>query len=289
MTRFLFNLWLPLVPLTLLGACAVREIDAILAKYDTFGDTDSSTGDPSTSTTGTSTGGSSSDGTTAVLDTTSTGSGEAGVDASSDTGSSSTGSSSTGAAPVCGDGGVDPGEECDDMNEDPDDGCKLCTRDRLVFATSEEYQGFKLGGLFTADQRCRHLAAVAELPNFASFRAWLSDSSEAAADRIKHSKGRYVLVNGLVVAADWDALVSGSLKTPINVDENSQTSIGQVVWTGTLPDGQPALGSTFCNDWAGDDDTQFGGSGIRTMTDELWSFFEHNVCGSIAVLYCFEN
>ncbi|MBA3550153.1 MAG: hypothetical protein H0T76_27050 [Nannocystis sp.] len=175
------------------------------------------------------------------------------------------------------------------MNDNPDDGCKLCTRDRLVFATSEEYQGFKLGGLFTADQRCRHLAAVAKLPNFASFRAWLSDSSDSAAERIKHSKGRYVLVNGLVVAADWDALVSLSLQNPINVDEYSQTSMGSRVWTGTLRNGQPALGSTFCNDWAGDDDTQLGGTGIRNMTDELWSFLDHGYCGSIAVLYCFEN
>ncbi len=250
--------------------------------------TDSSTGEPSTSTTGTGTGGSSNDATTAVVNTTGTGTGEAGVDASSDTGSD-TGSSSSGAVPVCGDGVVDLGEECDDSNDDPDDGCKLCTRDRLVFATSEEYQGFKLGGLFTADQRCRHLAAVAKLPNFASFRAWLSDSSVAAADRIKHSKGRYVLVNGLVVAADWDALISGSLQNPINVDEYSQTSQGSRVWTGTLANGQPALGSTFCNDWGSDGGTHFGGSGIRNMTDELWSFLEHGGCGSIAVLYCFEN
>ena len=250
-----------------------------------------STSDPSTSTTGAG----SSDGTTAVVDTTttlvdttSTGSGEAGVDASSDTGSDSS-TSSSGAAPVCGDGVLDPGEECDDSNDNPDDGCKLCTRDRRVFATSEEYQGFKIGGLFTADQRCRQLAAIAELPNFAKFRAWLSDSSEAAADRIMHSKGRYILVNGLVVAADWDDLVNGSLQNPINVDENSQTSQGSRVWTGTLSNGQPALGSTFCNDWDGDGDRQFGGVGLRALTDELWSFFEHNGCGSIAVLYCFEN
>jgi len=58
---------------------------------------------------------------------------------------------------------------------------------------------------------------------------------------------------------------------------------------GTLSNGQPAFGSTFCNDWGSDDDTQFGGSGIRNMTDELWSFFEQYGCGSIAVLYCFEN
>ena len=175
------------------------------------------------------------------------------------------------------------------MNDNPDDGCKQCTHDRRVFATSEEYQGFKIGGLFLADQTCRHLAAVAKLPNFASFRAWMSDSSEAAADRIVHSKGRYVLVNGLVVAADWDALISGSLQNPINVDEHSQTSMGSRVWTGTLSNGQPAFGSTFCNDWGSNDDTQFGGTGIRNQTDELWSFLEHNGCGSPSVLYCFEN
>jgi hypothetical protein len=55
------------------------------------------------------------------------------------------------------------------------------------------------------------------------------------------STSTYVLVNGLVVAQDWDALTSGTLENAIVVDEKSMTQNG-LVWTGTLGSGQPALG-----------------------------------------------
>ena len=266
-------------------AVACGGPDASVAAHTTGsrGETGTSTSTSSSSTTG-----SSSAGTTTDLEPASTGSGEAGMDASGETGDDGS-SSSSGAVPVCGDGVLDPGRECDDMNDDPGDGCKQCVRDRLVFVSSESYQGFLLGGLFTADQRCRQLAAIAMLPNFASFRAWLSDSQEAAADRILHSKGRYVLVNGLVVAEDWDDLISGNVQNPINVTEWSETTEFGTVWTGTLANGQPAIGSSFCDDWDSEDDTQLGGYGLSTNTDETWSFWKQGYCGSERVLYCFEN
>ena len=270
-------------------ACAVEDLEAILAKYDTFGSTASS-GDADTSTsTGSTTGTGTTSGSTDA-GTSSTGDAAASLDASSashgDTGDAS---SSTGPPPpACGDGVVDPGESCDDMNDDPDDGCKLCTADRRVFASSAEYQGFALGGLYGADQRCRMLAAISMLPNFLTYRAWLSDSNTAAADRLVHSRGRYILVNGLVVAQDWDALLSGTLENPINVTEASEVA-GGGAWTGTFPNGQPAFGASFCEDWDGEDDLQLGGSGVCSQTDAFWSFFEQYDCGSELSLYCFEN
>jgi cysteine-rich repeat protein len=210
-------------------------------------------------------------------------------DASDDTGSDSSSSSSGAPGPFCGDGLIDPGESCDDMNDNPDDGCKLCTRDRIVFSSSVEYLGWELEGLYGADQRCRMLAAVAMLPRFETYRAWLSDSTTAAADRITHSKGRYILVNGLVVAADWDALISGTLENPINVTESSEVSVGSRVWTGTLANGQPAYGSSFCGNWTEKDAFALAGSGIRNWTDASWTFFEQNACGSPSSIYCFEN
>ncbi|HEY0137229.1 MAG TPA: hypothetical protein VGB85_24265, partial [Nannocystis sp.] len=162
--------------------------------------------------------------------------------------------------------------------------------DRIVFSSSVEYLGPDLEGLYGADQRCRMLAAVAMLPRFETYRAWLSDSTTAAADRITHSKGRYILVNGLVVAADWDALISGTLENPINVTESSEVSVGSRVWTGTLANGQPAYGSSFCADWTEEADFfDLAGSGIRNWTDASWSFFEQNACGSPSSIYCFEN
>ena len=280
-----------LVAASLTLACACHGDAAVHTGPYQYGT--GSTGDPDagTSTTSTTTNGGD---TTAVADTSSPG--EADASATSDTSSASHGdtgdaSSSTGPPPpACGDGVVDPGESCDDMNDNPDDGCKLCTADRRVFASSAEYQGFALGGLYGADQRCRMLAAISMLPNFLTYRAWLSDSTTAAADRIVHSRGRYILVNGLVVAADWDALLSGTLENPINVTESSGVSVGSPVWTGTLANGQPAFGSSFCDDWTEEADFfDLGGSGIRNQTDTNWSFFEQNACPSPSSIYCFEN
>jgi len=243
--------------------------------------------DTDSGTTSTTTG---DDETSAAADTSSTNDTGTSMDTSSDSsGGTSDASSSTGPPPpTCGDGIVDPGESCDDMNDNPDDGCKLCTADRRVFASSVKYQGFALDGLYGADQRCRMLAAIAMLPNFLTYRAWLSDSNTAAADRLVHSKGRYILVNGLVVAQDWDALISGALENAIDVSESSEI-VGGGAWTGTLPNGQTAFGSSFCENWDGEDDLELGGEGICENTDTFWSFFIQGDCGSESSLYCFEN
>ena len=198
--------------------------------------------------------------------------------------------SSTGApGPVCGDGVVEGGEACDDGNDALGDGCQECAKDSIVFVTSEVYQGFALGGLYGADQRCQSLAAKAELPRFLTFKAWLSTPTMPAADRLIHSPGRYLLVNGLVVAQNWEALTSGAIENAIMVDESSQTRESGV-WTGTLVNGQPALGSEFCKDW--DDDSgllKFGGTGLSMNTDSAWSFFDQGPCGSELRLYCIEQ
>ncbi len=283
----------------LLTACGLEDLEAIVDKYealsasssggtDTSGEASSSSGTSPSDTT--STGGTTTDGPYA---STSGAEASASSEASSGTTTTTTTTTETGttmSGPVCGDEVIDPGEECDDGNDNDDDGCKHCWKDRIVFATSEEYQGFRIGGLMEADQRCRMKAAQVGLPNVLTYKAWLSDSKSSAADRMLHAKGRYVLVNGLVVAADWDALISGTLENPINVTEKSETSIGSRVWTGTQANGQPAFGSTFCGDWDDEDAAlEDGGTGIRKQTDDAWSFYDMGLCASVAVLYCFEN
>ena len=190
---------------------------------------------------------------------------------------------------MCGDGIVEGDKSCDDGNATPDDGCQECARDSIVFITSESYQGYALDGLYGADQRCRSLAAKANLQRPLTFRAWLSTPSMPAADRLLHSRGRYILTNGLVVAQNWDALTAGPLQNPIVVDENSQTK-ETYVWTGSLRDGQPALGSDFCGEWLEDMDfLQFGGEGRSLETDEKWSFVDQEFRGSENSLYCVEQ
>ncbi|MBL9101047.1 MAG: DUF4215 domain-containing protein [Myxococcales bacterium] len=203
----------------------------------------------------------------------------------------STGDGTTGGTtmhmPVCGDGVVEGEETCDDMNEVPDDGCKACARDSVIFISSQKYTG-NVDGLAGADQRCRMLAAIAGLSRSNMFRAWLSTPEKAAADRLLKSRGRYVLVNGLVVAEDWEGLVSGALLHPIDVDEMSQTKDYRA-WTGTLSNGQPAFGSEFCDNWTSGAIDKYGGNGISSMVDETWSYFEDGPCGLDLHLYCIEQ
>lgn len=277
---------LPL-PLALLAVgCVIEEIDALIADRGVT-ECSSSTGGSSDSS------GASTDTTASTGSETSANSIGSDTDSSSDetmSDGSGSGSSSTGPAPpVCGDGEVEGDETCDDGNAIPGDGCQECAKDSIVFISSEPYQGFALGGLYGADQRCRGLAAKAGLENPLTFKAWLSTPAMSAADRLLHSRGRYVLVNGLVVAQNWDALTSGVLENPIMVDEHSMTQ-DTLAWTGTLASGQPALGSEFCEDW--DDDPgllKFGGVGVSASTDVLWSYLGDEVCDAELRLYCVEQ
>jgi len=53
-----------------------------------------------------------------------------------------------------------------------------------------------------------------------------NDSKVSAKDRMFRGRGRYVLVNGLVVADNWEALLAGELQTPINLTEISRVPAG---------------------------------------------------------------
>ena len=278
----------PLLLVPLLAGCAAELIDDIIADkgvtYCSMG-ADGSGDEAPADTTASSTAGHEPCSTgTSTTTTSGTSTGESGE--SSSTGDDTT-SGTTSHASVCGDGVVEGDETCDDMNDVPDDGCNnVCARDSVVFITSQRYPG-AINGLAGADQRCRMLAAIAGLSRFDTFRAWLSTAESAAADRLVHSPGRYVLVNGLVVAEDWDGLTSGALLHPIIVDEMSQTQ-DYVAWTGTLADGQPEFGSDFCDGWTSFGDF-FGGYGFSSAVDATWSFFEEVGCGTDLHLYCIEQ
>lgn len=251
--------------------------------------------------TSSSTGSSSGDADTGVM--TSTGDGEVGTgtesgEATSDgetttgttAGQTTTGTSS-GTAAVCGDGIVDEGEECDD----PDDaGCDAgCRRARVVFVTSEKFRPDDIGGLEFADGICRQLAEAGGLPSFATYTAWLSDSTAAARERVFAGEGRYVRPDGALVAVSLAALVAGPLLAPIDRDEHGALVSGAGAWTGTMPDGSAVPGATHCEDWTSatlaDQSGYFGTPGA---TDSTWTFdtvANPTTCLESAHLYCFEG
>lgn len=268
--------------------CTVEMIDAFIAEHGVT-ECSSSGSDPieTTSTTGSS--GSSEensgcDGTSEVESSTSS-------SETTGTGTETGGTTDTTGPPpaICGNGIIEGEESCDDGNQIPGDGCQECAKDSLVFISSESYKGNELGGLWGADQRCGNLAAKAGLPGALTFKAWLSTASMSAADRLIHSPGRYVLVNGLVVAQNWSALTSGTLENPIMVDELSMTN-ENAVWTGTLASGEPAPGTEFCGDWDAESGLdKFAGFGASTSVDATWSYIEPAGCLGAAPIYCIEQ
>lgn len=289
-----------LLPLLACGGCLLRDIDRHIDELHcsgtttttTAGETDT-TGCPADSTGGIET---TTEATHTTSDTTSTTAGSDSDSAGTSTGTTDTSSTGEPVA-VCGNGVVEAfgpsPEDCDDGNDDPDDGCSDCGRDRLVFITSDNYQAAIFIGIVGVDQRCRHLAAVQNLPKFAEFKAWISDSTVSAKQRMFRGRGRYVLINGLVVAASWDALLAGELKNPINVTEASETK-NYGAWTGTLPDGSAAVGSDHCADWTSQFYKNTGYWGRSAMVTAEWTIADPPVdqpgdCAVARALYCFEQ
>jgi cysteine-rich repeat protein len=194
---------------------------------------------------------------------------------------------------VCGDGKLYVGvEACDDGNVDGDDGCSaVCVVEELrVFVTSGKFTG-ALGGLSGADERCAVWAAKAMLPGV--YMAWLSDGMMSPATRFglgEGYSGRFVLVNGEVVAEGWGDLVDGTLGVAINVDEEGVGMVNGAVWTNTAADGKTGSG-THCKDWSAGDSGSKGWQGDSVKEDGAWTAEPEAVaqnCSNTARLYCFQ-
>ncbi len=216
--------------------------------------------------------------------------------APSDTEGQQTTVDSTSADPsTCGDGMLDPEEECDDGATADEDGCSaVCTKElRRVFVTSAVFTG-DLGGRAGADAKCQAAAKSASAPG--TFRAWLSTSNASPADDFVKSAVPYVRLDDVQVAADWQDLVDGALEAPIIVSElggppaaSTHVCIPQDAWgawTSTNEKGLPSMKGT-CSNWS----TTNGDSTLGRVGDAslAWSFFCVTPCSSKASLYCVEQ
>ena len=152
-----------------------------------------------------------------------------------------------------------------------------------IFVTNS-VQNANFGGLDGADQLCATQAADAGLEG--NFKAWLSTRSLSASDRLTHADGPYVLVDGTLLADDWDDLVDGFLQVPINLDANGSIRGGDT-WTGTL-----GTGASYVND----DCAAFtsGSAGIAlcgttASADPPWTQNATPDCSTELRLYCIEQ
>lgn len=163
-----------------------------------------------------------------------------------------------------------------------------CGSAKCVFITAATYSG-NLGGLAGADTKCREAARVAGLPG--RYKAWISDSTGAAADRLFHSNVPYRQTNGTLVAQNWTDLTDGTLVNEIDhtADGTRLTRApGEVLrsWTGTASDGT-AL-STTCNDWMSGGPGK-GVFGNATLPASGWTNNGSQSCVGPSRLYCFQQ
>jgi hypothetical protein len=173
----------------------------------------------------------------------------------------------------------------------------------MVFLSSSEYDG-ALGGLAGADLLCQELADEQGIPG--TFKAWLSDSSTSAAQRLTHSAVPYVDVWGRRIADDWQDLTEGELQIEIRTNEKGFDYIDSLgcnfnpleivfgfagmVWTNTRLDGS-ASGGPNCMDWT-DNSAEKGLVGFYCLATQGWTdpkVKTETACGAKRSLYCFQQ
>jgi hypothetical protein len=184
---------------------------------------------------------------------------------------------------------------------------KACTKDpRHVFVTSQAFVAGNLGGLTGADDACRQLAVAAGLSS--SYAAWLSDSTGSPVSRFAQDVGPYLLVNGTIVANNWNDLTSGTLRHAIDLSESggpgapSPDSItSAAVWTDTTASGTRSTAlfgvGGSCNDWSDPmrtsvvfGSTEFMDTGWTELGGESSDVgMVPAICATAAALYCFEQ
>ncbi|MFC1730253.1 DUF1554 domain-containing protein [candidate division KSB1 bacterium] len=158
--------------------------------------------------------------------------------------------------------------------------------DLLAAAQSAGYTG--INGLEAADYFCQEEASAAGLAG--TFKAWISDDSTHASQRLNHADGDYLLTDGTLIANDWDDLVDGQLSANINKDADTN-DVGSVnVWTDTDFDGK-LIPNFNCNYWTSNDPTHFGKIGITSSSTFTWSYFSATdfTCDTPLHLYCMQQ
>ncbi|MDQ3339095.1 MAG: hypothetical protein M4D80_28375 [Myxococcota bacterium] len=194
---------------------------------------------------------------------------------------------------------------CDGVSSEPlapdaTSGPAVVTGNKRVFVTDTVYAGGLLGGLAGADMKCEARAAAAGLAG--TYRAWLSNQTTAAAARLTRSTGAYLLVDGTMVATNWDVLTSGNLQRAINLDPFGAAYVAptkcqvvgglMAVWTGTSANGTIPSENLFCGGWDELDGGAIGNGlvGNAQASNNKWTASNCALsCTDEAALYCIEQ
>jgi len=208
------------------------------------------------------------------------------------------------AGPACNDGQIQGPEECDNGSDNGtgktpdggvscDSGCRF--EAKLIFVSSENYAGGKIGGAGGAHAKCQSLAGAAGFDNHTGFKAFISDANFNPAAHFVHSTVPYVLPNGTRVADDWDDLILEGPNPGITLTETNESLPAHRVWSGTYPDGTK-FPDLACANWTSmqpnpdpsspDNKARTG----RTLADaQAWVSDDSLGCDVSYRLYCVEQ
>lgn len=209
---------------------------------------------------------------------------------------------------LCGNGQLDKDEDCDigallDDGSDPTrQPCNFCRfgEVRRVFVSSARVTGEIAGdgdgdALDLADAKCQQLAAAAELPRAAHFRAWLGRAAKGPDDRNCPNRRfvhqldvdwPFILPDGTIVAHSYGDLIAAGPLAAIDLDEVQWLVESTMIWTGTTAEGLAAKWN--CMDWT--DPTAAGMVGAMLAGPTYWTTFMDKVpCDNLAPIYCFED
>ncbi|WP_057830739.1 DUF1554 domain-containing protein [Colwellia sp. TT2012] len=171
---------------------------------------------------------------------------------------------------------------------------------KVIFTTNQGHTG-KMGGLSGADAICQSDANVAGLSG--TFKAFLSDNTTSAVSRLAHSTDPYKLVDGTIVANNWNDLVDGSIANIINLTASGIITSGYA-WTGSDDDGSLATYyisdypsgyqlDLTCNNWTLETpSTHYLGARGKINDTGAWNDWWQNdgsSCTSQLALYCLQQ
>lgn len=140
-------------------------------------------------------------------------------------------------------------------------------------------------GIAAADAVCQARAGAASLTG--TYKAWISDSSVDAIDRIV-SDGPWVRIDGYQVADNKAALSTDALRTAINLTETG-VYLGDAsrAWTGTTQTG--VKHALRCNDWTSPSNAVQGRAGVIDWSSTGWTGWNDWPCDQAERLYCLQD